>query len=96
MNLREFTALIRLYQACSDAAVRTRAVELVPELAEWGEAGMGDAKRWLLRAFGPNDSDLEIDHRTVVCRKADLNAHCDEFRASLELIAGVRVTAKLI
>ncbi len=95
MNIREFTALIRLYQACPDAVVRARAVELVPELAEWGEAGTDDAKRWLLRAFGPV-ADWEINHRTVVCRKADLNAHCDEFRASLELVSDVRITADLI
>ena len=93
MTIREATALIRLYQACSDAAMRTRAVELVPELAEWGDAGSDVAQRWRLRAF---DRSLEIGCRTVVCRKVDLNAHCDDFHAAYELVAGVRVTAELI
>jgi len=35
MNLCEFTALVRLFEACADPAVRRRAMELVPELAEW-------------------------------------------------------------
>ena len=37
MTIREFTCLIRLFQACADPAIRCRAVELVPELAEWDE-----------------------------------------------------------
>ena len=35
MTLREFTALVRLFQACADPALRRRAAELVPELREW-------------------------------------------------------------
>ena len=35
MNIREFTCLIRLFQACADPVLRRRALELVPELAEW-------------------------------------------------------------
>ncbi len=35
MTVRELTCLVRLFQACADPALRRRAMELVPELAEW-------------------------------------------------------------
>ena len=37
MTFRELTCLIRLFQSCADPAIRRRAVELVPELAEWDD-----------------------------------------------------------
>ncbi len=39
MTLAEFTALVRLYQACADPALREAARRLVPELAEWEVRG---------------------------------------------------------
>lgn len=35
MTLREFTALVRLFQACGDVDLRQRTLTLVPELSEW-------------------------------------------------------------
>lgn len=35
MTFREYTALVRLFQACADPALCRRALELVPELEEW-------------------------------------------------------------
>jgi hypothetical protein len=37
VTLAEFTALIRLYQACADPVLRITAKRLVPTLAEWDE-----------------------------------------------------------
>jgi hypothetical protein len=37
MNIREFTCLVRLFQACRDQELRRRAIELVPELEHWNE-----------------------------------------------------------
>jgi hypothetical protein len=37
MNIREITALILLYRACRDAALRARVDQLVPELANLAE-----------------------------------------------------------
>jgi hypothetical protein len=35
VTIREFTALVRLYEACVDPELRARVERLVPELREW-------------------------------------------------------------
>ncbi len=95
MNLREYTALIQLYQACTDNAVRARAVVLVPELAEWSEAQAtaDPARRWRLTAM---DGARQLGHRTVVSGAADIRAHRDEYRATFDLATDVWVKAEPI
>jgi hypothetical protein len=93
MTLREATALIRLYRACLDEALRARARELVPELEEFDEevSAPNSIRRWLLIA---SVDGYEVGRQTVACAEADLEAHRKAFGADLALMNDVAVTSE--
>ncbi len=63
MTIRELTCLVRLFQACTDPALRRRAIELVPELSEWDKPVGSQMRLYAVDGNGPprevTQKDLE-------------------------------------
>lgn len=90
MTLRELTALVHLYRACTDPVIRERAVALVPDLDEWsGEPPVSvSVSRWKLTVFDRNGA---VDTTTVVARESEVKVHATEFQARYPLLIDPRV-----
>jgi hypothetical protein len=103
MTIREVMALVELYHACSDEAVRRRARALVPEIADFDEVTKPPVERWLLTAKmsipcsdGAAPYEEVIGDRTVVCSEEALEVHKHDFGAGFSLANDVVVTAERI
>jgi hypothetical protein len=81
MTIREALAMMKLYRACPDEAVRTRALELVPELAEFDDSAPVAVARWRLTATY-SDGQF-ISDREVECSENALEAHSRDFVSGL-------------
>jgi len=78
--LREVQALVMLYRACTNPAVRVRAVELVPDLADFD---IDPPSAWRIKAY--HHKTLEVSAtRYAVCTEAQLRAVVEAFTKELD------------
>ena len=99
MTFREYAALVRLYEGCTDPQLKRWASQQLPEL---DDVAKPVARRWLLTAyrnaeifsdgsyFLPPEAEV-LDQETVVCREADLQAYKTDFAEQFDLAVGVVV-----
>jgi len=80
MMLREVQALVMLYRACVDPVVRMRAVELVPDLADFD---VDPPNAWRIQAYH-HETLVVTATRLAVCTEKQLEQVIAAFSKELD------------